>query len=65
MKTTDPRAGKLCTHCNHPRQQNNRMHCVSPNCAWWTCRRCGAANDPAGNNSKSDSQGRAKAGSAL
>ncbi|QZN86934.1 hypothetical protein [Cellulomonas sp. C5510] len=65
MKTVDPRAGRLCSHCNYQRQANNRAHCVSSTCSWWVCLRCGASNDAAGNNSKSDSQGRAKAGSAL
>lgn len=57
----DPRAGKLCSACNHPRPTTPEFHCPRPACNWWRCTRCGAENDPDGRNSAVDLSGRPKA----
>ena len=49
-RPNDPRAGRLCTSCNSPKDAEAR--CENPRCLWWKCRRCGAVNDETGSNDR-------------
>ncbi len=63
LKPVDPRAGRMCSHCNQPKSAKPVLHCPSGKCRWWRCDRCKAVNDPQGRNDRSDPSGRVKDGS--
>lgn len=63
-QAVDPRAGRMCSHCNAPKPnpRDLKKHYPSRLCPWWHCTRCGADNDAQGRNTITSLDGQRKDG---